>query len=89
MLVLKRIPCFKAIQPFHRNFRAGDMRHSLADIGQAKKLLGYLPTHRVIEGLGEAMAWCFAFSTWNKSDHGQRWTSIKIEPVFLFGYLDI
>jgi UDP-N-acetylglucosamine 4-epimerase len=33
------------------------VRHSQADISKARKLLGYTPTHRVREGLGEAMGW--------------------------------
>jgi len=38
-------------------FRAGDVQHSLADIGKAARLLGYQPTHRVREGLAEAARW--------------------------------
>ena len=34
------------LQPVHRDFRAGDVRHSLADFGKAQRLLGYAPTHR-------------------------------------------
>jgi UDP-N-acetylglucosamine 4-epimerase len=41
----------------YRDFRAGDVRHSLADISKAKRLLGYLPTHRISEGMQESMAW--------------------------------
>ncbi|MFV1973775.1 MAG: LPS biosynthesis protein WbpP, partial [Thiohalobacterales bacterium] len=41
----------------YRGFRAGDVRHSLADISKAKELLGYEPSHRITEGLGEAMDW--------------------------------
>jgi UDP-N-acetylglucosamine 4-epimerase len=33
------------------------VRHSLADIGKAIRLLGYEPTHRIREGLEEAMPW--------------------------------
>ena len=43
--------------PVYQEFRAGDVRHSLADIGKAVRLLGYHPTHRVEEGLKEAVAW--------------------------------
>mgnify|MGYP005819849079 CR=1 FL=1 len=43
--------------PVHRDFRAGDVRHSLADIGKAHRLLGYAPTHTVATGLEEAAAW--------------------------------
>jgi UDP-N-acetylglucosamine 4-epimerase len=44
-------------QPVYRDFRAGDVRHSLADIGKANDLLGYQPTHRIAEGLHSAMDW--------------------------------
>jgi len=43
--------------PIYRDFRAGDVRHSLADIGKAHRLLGYEPTHTVSDGLSEAMEW--------------------------------
>jgi UDP-N-acetylglucosamine 4-epimerase len=43
--------------PVYRDFRAGDVRHSLADIDKAKKLIGYQPTHKIHEGLAEAMLW--------------------------------
>lgn len=45
------------IQPVYRDFRTGDVRHSLADISKAKSLLGYAPTHRIQEGLASAMTW--------------------------------
>ncbi len=41
----------------HRDFRAGDVRHSQADIGKAQRILGYEPTHDIHAGLDEAMAW--------------------------------
>ena len=41
----------------HREFRAGDVRHSQADIGKAQRLLGYLPTHDLRAGLAEAVGW--------------------------------
>ena len=37
------------------DFRAGDVRHSLADISKGKELLGYQPSHRIDEGLQEAL----------------------------------
>ena len=44
-------------KPFYRDFRAGDVRHSLADIGKAQTLLGYQPSHTLREGLDVAAAW--------------------------------
>jgi UDP-N-acetylglucosamine/UDP-N-acetylgalactosamine 4-epimerase len=44
-------------EPTYREERAGDVRHSLADIGLAKELLGYQPTRRFDEGLRETIAY--------------------------------
>jgi len=54
-------PHLKAAQPIYRDFRAGDVRHSLANIGKAKELLGYQPTYHVLEGFNEAMDWYVTF----------------------------
>jgi UDP-N-acetylglucosamine 4-epimerase len=43
--------------PIFAGFRAGDVRHSLADIGKARSRLGYEPTHDVRAGLREAVGW--------------------------------
>ncbi len=47
-------------KPSHREFRTGDVRHSLADISKAQRLLGYLPTHTLRAGLQEALPWYVA-----------------------------
>ena len=44
-------------KPIYRDFREGDVRHSLADISKSKSLLGYAPQYRIGEGLKEAMTW--------------------------------
>ena len=46
-----------SVQPVYRDFRAGDVRHSQADICKAQRLLGYAPTHRLAEGVATAMPW--------------------------------
>ena len=38
-------------------FRPGDMRHSLADIGKVERLLGYRPTYSIEQGIEEALPW--------------------------------
>ena len=48
-------------QVYYRDFRSGDVLHSLASIDKAGALLGYAPTHRVMNGLREAMPWYLAF----------------------------
>ena len=47
----------RAAKPVHLPFRAGDVRHSLADISLARELLGYAPTHTLTSGLREALSW--------------------------------
>lgn len=47
----------KNFKPVYRDFRSGDIRHSLADISKARTLLDYAPTHRVQEGIAEALGW--------------------------------
>ena len=44
-------------KPIYREFRAGDVRHSVADIHSAKRLLGYVPSHQIDQGLELAMDW--------------------------------
>jgi len=56
-LLAPRFAHLAGFAPIYRDFRAGDVRHSLADIGKAKRLLEYEPTHVIGDGLSEAMAW--------------------------------
>jgi UDP-N-acetylglucosamine 4-epimerase len=46
-----------AQKPIYRDFRAGDVRHSVADIRKAREFLGYMPTHQIDQGLALAMDW--------------------------------
>lgn len=59
-----RFPHLKGFKSQHRDFRSGDVRHSLADITKAGQLLGYQPSHRIGEGLQNAMEWYV-------NDHGR------------------
>ena len=45
------------VEIVHGPNRAGDIPHSLASIEKAKTLLGYEPTHRIKDGLKEAVKW--------------------------------
>jgi UDP-N-acetylglucosamine/UDP-N-acetyl-alpha-D-glucosaminouronate 4-epimerase len=56
-LLMDEFPWVREFAPRYREFRDGDVRHSQADISRAEKLLGYAPTHRMEEGLREAMGW--------------------------------
>jgi UDP-N-acetylglucosamine 4-epimerase len=41
----------------YRDFRAGDVKHSQADIGKASARLGFAPAYRIKEGIAVAMPW--------------------------------
>lgn len=45
----------------YQDFRAGDVRHSQADISKAKDLLGYQPEFRIQQGINKAMPWYINF----------------------------
>lgn len=60
-LLAKRDSALAGASVSYRAFREGDVRHSLADIGRARSMLGYAPTHRVGEGLAEAIDWYVSF----------------------------
>jgi UDP-N-acetylglucosamine 4-epimerase len=53
----KRFPRVQNAAPIYQDFRQGDVRHSLANISKAQRLLGYKPTHSVAQGLDEALNW--------------------------------
>lgn len=44
-------------EPSYRDFRTGDVRHSLADINKGRTLLGYEALFRIREGINAAMPW--------------------------------
>jgi len=52
-----RHPRLCELVPEREPFRAGDVLHSLADIGKARRLLGYEPTHSIERGLDESLDW--------------------------------
>jgi UDP-N-acetylglucosamine 4-epimerase len=56
-----RFPHLEQAMPVYRDFRLGDVPHSLADISKAKNLLGYHPSYRINKGLEEAMDWYIEF----------------------------
>jgi UDP-N-acetylglucosamine 4-epimerase len=56
-ILADNFPYLKENTPSYRDFRPGDVRHSLADIDKARQLLGYQPTHNIDQGLAEAMSW--------------------------------
>lgn len=55
--LVSRFKHLENFKPTYREFRAGDVRHSQADVSKARNLLGYAPTHHMAEGLEVAMDW--------------------------------
>jgi UDP-N-acetylglucosamine 4-epimerase len=41
----------------YKDFREGDVKHSLADITRASALMGYSPSHKIEQGLIETIEW--------------------------------
>lgn len=57
-----KVPAVADMEPIYRDFRTGDVRHSLADIGKAARQLGYVPSHRLSQGISIALEWYMAGS---------------------------
>jgi len=55
--LIQRVEGLERKNPIYRDFRAGDVRHSLADISKAQSLLDYSPDYKIDQGLDEAMGW--------------------------------
>lgn len=55
--VVESNPAAKDLEPTYRDFRPGDVRHSLADISKARELFGYNPDFSVKDGLDKAVKW--------------------------------
>ncbi len=55
--LLVRKPELEIPDPVYRDFRAGDVRHSRADISKARELLGFEPQYKIDEGLKLSMDW--------------------------------
>ena len=50
-------PAAAESQAEYRDFRSGDVRHSLADISLARQYLGYEPEYNIASGLARCSAW--------------------------------
>ena len=55
--LIQRTVGLKKKEPIYRDFRAGDVRHSQANIEKAQKLLEYQPKYMISEGMDEAIDW--------------------------------
>ena len=55
--LIQRTEGLEKQEPIYRDFRAGDVRHSQANIDKAQTLLNYQPKYMISEGMDEAMDW--------------------------------
>jgi len=53
----EHLPGVENIEAEHGPFRAGDIRHSLADTSRVRKFLGHVPQYNVREGMRETIGW--------------------------------
>lgn len=60
--LLKSDICFGR-EPLYEDFRAGDIRHSQADISKAVRCLGYVPAFRIRDGLAKTMPWYLTYAS--------------------------
>jgi len=58
--LIQRTTGLEKKEPIYRDFRAGDVRHSQANIDKAQALLEYQPKYMISQGLDEAMDWYVA-----------------------------
>ena len=55
--LIQRTAGLEKKEPVFRDFRAGDVRHSQANIDKAQALLNYQPKYMISDGMDEAMDW--------------------------------
>jgi UDP-N-acetylglucosamine 4-epimerase len=55
--LIQRVEGLEKKEPIYRDFRAGDVRHSQANIDKAQTLLDYQPKYMISEGMDEALDW--------------------------------
>ena len=69
-LIAERHPELRIPSPVYAGFRPGDVRHSEADIGKARRLLGYAPQWDARRGLAAALPWYEKFASMDTPDAG-------------------
>ncbi len=67
-LIAAELPAVCNVEPVYGEFRAGDVRHSQADISKAETLLGYAPKFDVAAGLKVTADWFLA--RWQNANNG-------------------
>lgn len=56
-IILECLPGHKIKDPVYKDFRPGDVKSTLADITKAQALIGYKPTHNILQGLQQTVKW--------------------------------
>jgi len=74
-------PAAASSRPVYRDFRPGDVRHSLADVGKARQVLGYAPTHDVRQGLDAAAGWYAKVAGLSRADVAQSAPPVADRPL--------
>jgi nucleoside-diphosphate-sugar epimerase len=54
---IRGLLCKDEIKPIYKNPRHGDVRHSLADVDRARKLLEFKPQYDIESGLRKTLEW--------------------------------
>jgi UDP-N-acetylglucosamine 4-epimerase len=57
--LIQRTQGLERKEPIYRDFRAGDVRHSQANIDKAQELLCYQPKYTISDGMDEAIDWYY------------------------------
>ena len=73
-LLAERHPELAMAAALHEEFRAGDVRHSQADVSKARRLLGYEPMLDLRAGLREALPW---YEVRGKGQHGDATVAVR------------
>lgn len=55
--LVEKFPKLAGEKPVYKDFRAGDIRHSLADLTRVREILGYAPLHTIRDGMKLAREW--------------------------------
>jgi len=58
--LIQRTKGLEKKEPIYQDFRAGDVRHSQANIDKAQALLDYQPRYMISQGMDEAIDWYIA-----------------------------
>jgi len=55
--LIQRTQGLEKKEPIYQDFRAGDVKHSQANIDKAQTLLNYQPKYMIEKGMDKAMDW--------------------------------